>query len=99
MCHYWCVSCNKCVIVSRAANGKVQCDIWELCCLLEFLTITVYPYKIIPMSDGPVGKALAAKPVHLSSIPRTHIVEGGNHLLQIVLCHTSSNMHTHAHTQ
>lgn len=74
-----------CHSISRAANGKVQCDIWELYCLLEFLTITVYPYKIILVGDGPVGKALAAKPVHLSSIPRTHIVEGGNRLLKIVL--------------
>lgn len=31
-------------------------------------------------------KVLAAKPDHLSSIPRTHMVEKGSQLLQVVLC-------------
>lgn len=29
-------------------------------------------------------RGLAAKPDHLSSIPRTHMMEGGSHLLHVV---------------
>lgn len=40
-------------------------------------------------------KALVTKPDHLSLIPRIHMVERENQLLQVVLCPT----HTHTHAQ
>lgn len=46
-------------------------------------------------------KVLAAKPDNLSSICRTHKLEGSNQFLQVILLftHMSAVAHTHGHRQ
>lgn len=49
--------------------------------------------------DGSEGEAPATKPGDLSSIPRTHTVEGKNQLLKVILWLPHALWHVHTYMQ